>query len=121
MKKYTLLSVVLLSALGLSANTHAQQNTGGFSGPSDVSVISVAEALKLSDDTPVVLNGKIKKNLGKEKYLFSDGSADIVVEIDNEDWRGLNITPQDTIEIQGEIDKDFMKAPEVEVDVVIKK
>lgn len=121
MKKYTSLSIALLSALGLSVTAHAQQNAGGFTGPSDVSTVSVADALKLGDDTPVVLNGKIKKNLGNEKYLFSDGSADIVVEIDNEDWRGQNITPQDTIEIQGEIDKEFMKAPEVDVDVVTKK
>lgn len=111
-------------ALGLSANAFAagfqgQANMGGFQGPG-LQPSSVSEALKLNDDTPVVLVGQIEKSLGDEKYLFKDASGSVTVEIDNEDWRGVNVTPKDTIVIQGEIDKDFFKT-EIDVDSVALK
>ncbi len=111
-------------ALGLSANAFAagfqgQANMGGFQGPG-LEPSSVSEALKLNDDTPVVLIGQIEKSLGDEKYLFKDATGSVTVEIDNEDWRGVNVTPKDTIVIQGEIDKDFFKT-EIDVDSVALK
>ena len=111
-------------ALGLSANAFAagfqgQANMGGFQGPG-LQPSSVAEALKLNDDTPVVLVGQIEKSLGGEKYLFKDATGSVTVEIDNEDWRGVNVTPKDTIVIQGEVDKDFFKT-EIDVDSVALK
>lgn len=111
-------------ALGLSANAFAagfqgQANMGGFQGPG-LQPSSVAEALKLNDDTPVVLVGQIEKSLGGEKYLFKDATGSVTVEIDNEDWRGVNVTPKDTIVLQGEVDKDFFKT-EIDVDSVALK
>ena len=59
---------------------------GGFTGPG-LSVSTVAEANKMSDDQPVVLVGQIQQSLGDEKYLFKDASGTITIEIDDEDWR----------------------------------
>ena len=111
-------------ALGLSTSALASgftgpQQAGGFQGPG-LAPSSVAEALQLNDDTPVVLVGQIEKSLGAEKYLFKDASGSVTVEIDNEDWRGVTVTPKDTIVIQGEIDKDFFKT-EIDVDSVALK
>ena len=111
-------------ALGLSTSALASgftgpQQAGGFQGPG-LAPSSVAEALKLNDDTPVVLVGQIEKSLGDEKYLFKDASGSVTVEIDNEDWRGVTVTPKDTIVIQGEIDNDFFKT-EIDVDSVALK
>lgn len=39
-------------------------------------------------------------------YLFSDGTGTINVEIDEGDWNGINVNPDDVILIQGEIDRD---------------
>ena len=86
---------------------------GGFTGPG-LSVSTVAEANKMSDDQPVVLVGQIQQSLGDEKYLFKDASGTITIEIDDEDWRGVNVTPEDTIEISGEVDKDLF---DIKVDV----
>lgn len=116
MKK--ILAVVALAVTFIAAgNAVAQKASGGFEGPS-VNSTTVAEALKLSDDTPVVLVGKIEKSLGGEKYLFSDATGSITVEIDNDDWNGVTVKPENTVELRGEIDKDLMKAPEVDVDSV---
>lgn len=107
-------------ALGLSTSALAMgPANGGFQGPG-LAPTTVAEALKLNDDTPVVLIGQIEKSLGDEKYLFKDASGMVTIEIDNEDWRGLNVTPNDTIIIQGEVDKDFFKT-EIDVDSVAMK
>lgn len=92
---------------------------GGFTGPG-LEVSTVAEAAKLSDDTPVIIVGSIEKSLGDEKYLFKDASGAITVEIDDDDWNGLNVTPQDLIEIRGEVDKDLFNI-KIEADVVTLK
>ena len=70
-------------ALGLSTSALANgftgpQQAGGFQGPG-LAPSSVAEALKLNDDTPVVLVGQIEKSLGDEKYLFKDASGSVTV------------------------------------------
>lgn len=110
--------MVLTFAVASQAN--AQGFGGGFQGPT-ISSSTVAEALKMNDDTPVVLVGKIEKNLGNEKYQFSDKTGSIVVEIDDEDWRGQVVKPENTVEIRGEIDKELLGTPEVDVDVIILK
>ena len=123
MNKFSTASA-FVGALGLSTSALANgctgpQQAGGFQGPG-LAPSSVAEALKLNDDTPVVLVGQIEKSLGDEKYLFKDASGSVTVEIDNENWRGVTVTPKDTIVIQGEIDKDFFKT-EIDVDSVALK
>ena len=107
--------------LGFSGGAYAQYHgatapRGGFTGPG-LAVSTVAEASKMSDDQPVVLEGKIKQSLGDEKYLFQDQSGEITIEIDDDDWRGLSVGPEDTIEISGEVDKELFDV-KVDVDTV---
>jgi uncharacterized protein (TIGR00156 family) len=65
------------------------------------------------------LRGKIERFLGDERYVFSDGSGTITVEIDNRLWAGLSVSQTDTVEISGEIDRDF-RGIEVEVSSIRK-
>ena len=124
MKKLIAVSAFALT-LGVVGNSFAgfngqpQAQAGGFTGPT-IATSSVAEASKLGDDTPVILVGQIEKNLGNEKYQFKDKTGTIVVEIDHEDWAGVNVSPENTVELRGEIDKDMFKT-EVDVDQVILK
>lgn len=83
--------------------------------------MTVAEALKVSDDTPVKLAGKIEKSLGNEKYLFKDATGTITIEIDDDDWRGVTATPDSELIIEGEVDKDMFRDTEIDVDVVTLK
>ena len=118
MKKFMAVSALAL-VMGVSANALANPAAGGFTGPSQAAV-SVAEAKKLSDDSAVVLVGKIEKSLGGEKYLFTDSTGSVTVEIDSEDWNGLSVSEKDTVELRGEVDKDFTSF-EIVVDTIIKK
>ena len=99
----------------------AQNNVvGGFKGPG-LSAITVEQALKLNDDAAVVLEGQIEKSLGKENYVFKDATGSVTIEIDDDDWKGQTVTPQDTVVIKGEVEKDMFKT-EIDVDVIeIKK
>lgn len=117
MNKIVTLSALAL-VLGFSGAAVAQTN-GGFSGET-IAPVSVAEAKNLRDEAPVVMVGKIEKNLGNEKYTFSDATDSVVVEIDNDDWNGLTVGPEDVVEIRGEVDKDFTSF-EIDVDAIMKK
>jgi uncharacterized protein (TIGR00156 family) len=110
--KHLVCLAVLLTLTGLTV--YAQ----GYTGPG-LDPITVAEAKNLRDDSPVVLRGKIERFLGDERYLFSDGSATITVEIDNRLWSGLSVNQNDTVEISGEVDRDF-RGIEIEVNAIRK-
>lgn len=109
--------VLLGVSLALIGNAQAKNLGGGFEGPG-VSTVSVAEASKLPDDTAVTLIGSIEKSLGDEKYLFKDKTGSIVVEIDDDDWRGLTVKPENTIEIRGDVDKEMFRDSIIDVDYI---
>ena len=120
MNKISLVSALALvlaySNLAFAGFKDDVQNAGGFNGP-NIAVASVAEAQKMKDDAAIVLEGKIEKSLGNEEYLFSDATGSIVVEIDNDNWKGLTVTPKDVVVLKGEVEKDIFKT-EIDVDVV---
>ena len=90
---------------------------GGFEGPGAPTgnIITVKQALSMSDDSMVVLAGKIVMALGDEKYLFRDATGEVMIEIDDDEWHGVKVTPNDTIEIVGEIDKEFLERTKIDV------
>lgn len=126
MKKVMLALAILVFALPLSLQAAPQggfvqnsaQGAGGFSGPG-INVSSVEQARSMRDDSPVILRGNIVQHLGKDKYLFRDGTGTIRVEIDHDKWGGLTISPQDQVELHGEVDKDW-NSIEIDVDRVVK-
>ena len=48
--------------------------------------------------------------------MFSDGSGQIRVEIDDEVFPRHRIGPQTTVELHGEVEKDFMQRVEIDVE-----
>jgi uncharacterized protein (TIGR00156 family) len=98
--------VCLLVALAfIGSMVHAQE---GYRGPG-ANAVTVETAKGMRDDTPVTLRGKLEQFLGDEKYLFTDETGSIIVEIDNRLWRGISVDENDTVEIVGEIDRGFTK------------
>lgn len=85
-----------------------------FQGPGAPSVTTVAEAKKAPDDTNVVLTGRITAKLRGDNYTFKDGTGEIEVDIDDKLWQGRTVTPDMTIRITGEVDRESWG---VEIDV----
>lgn len=101
----------------VASTTLAADPAGGFKGPDELQLTTAASAAGKPDDTPVKLQGYIVKSLGDERYEFRDETGTLVVEIDHDDWRGVEATPETRIELRGEIDKEWNKV-EVDADSV---
>ncbi len=110
MKKYAVAAMVM--SLLFVTNASAQQNNagGGFKGPSAEdnlnTVQDILDATWLSDGTYVTVVGKITMSLGNELYTFTDSTGSMTIEIDDDEWRGQTVTPDHTIKVKGEIDKN---------------
>jgi uncharacterized protein (TIGR00156 family) len=102
-RKFCVYFVPVLALTGSMLN--AQE---GYRGPGP-DTVTVEAAKNLKDDYPVTLKGKIEKFLGDEKYLFTDETGSIIIEIDDKLWRGISVDQNDTVEITGEIDKRFTR------------
>ena len=84
----------------------------GFTGPGtrtrsgQVQTVTVSQARTLPDDTLVILTGNIVQSLGRERFTFRDATGDITIEVDRNLWLllDLSVSPNDRVEIRGEID-----------------
>ena len=99
--------IIIFTGSTLAAFINNQENA----------VSTVAEALKMRDDSPVILQGHIQQHIRKDKYLFSDSTGQITVEIDDKDWNGVDVNPSNIVRLHGEIDKNW-HTTEVEVNTV---
>lgn len=79
---------------------------GGFTGPGPA-LTTVQNAKTLADDTWISLKGKILQHNGDKRYVFSDATGTITVKIGRKAWQGLNVGPEDVVELYGEVDKDW--------------
>ena len=77
----------------------------------------MAKALKAWDDAPVVLTGNIVQRMAgsDDKYVFRDGTGQIVVDIDHELFWGKTVTPANTVRISGDVDKDMFDPTKIDV------
>lgn len=105
--------ILSILALALFLAVPAQ---AAFTGPGAGGASTTVQAIKsMRDDSHVVLTGHIVSRIGGEKYVFKDSTGEITVEIDDKYFYGRDISPNDTVRIMGEVDKDFGRAPEIDV------
>lgn len=117
MKKLFLLTCV--SALALATAVQAKNLGGGFSGAvTPASITTVSQIEEIANDSYVTMQGKIISKIGHEKYMFQDETGSIKIEIDDDDWNGVNVNPENTVQIEGEVDKSWTKPTKIEVDRV---
>lgn len=107
-------SLPVIALLPFAVAAHADAQSGGFKGPDNYQLVTVADTSGLADETHVRLEGFVVKSLGDETYEFRDDSGTLLVEIDDDDWGGLEVTPELRVQIHGEIDIERQK---VELDV----
>ncbi len=99
MKKFAVLSLLLFVSASL-----AMANNVGFNN-TNVQKMSVTDALKMSDNSYVSVEGSILKKLTNDKYLFKDSTGTMTVEIDNDRWAGISADTKDILILNGEIEK----------------
>ena len=65
--------------------------------------IPVARLKALTVGESAVLTGNIITSVGENRFLFRDSSGEVIVEIKPERWNGFSVSPNDRVEIEGEI------------------
>lgn len=123
MRKLTLITALILGSSVAFAQFTGPASTSGYKGPSAETsgTTTVEQAIGLRDDSKVTLEGNIVKHLGGEKYLFKDATGEVEIEIDHDDWNGLQVGPEDTVIIYGEVDHHRHRATDIDVDRIMKK
>lgn len=111
MKKIFILFVVLFASMNVALAKFITQ-------PESVKIQKVSELQHLKDDQAVILKGNIIKQINEETYLFSDGTGTIVLDIDEDVWKGNDVTATDVVRIHGEFDKHLLKDSEIDVDII---
>jgi len=130
MKKFAAITAIMMMT---TAPVFAAE--GGFNGPSatpaqtqtqqggfvdnNANLTTAAKVKDQKDDSWVKLRGNITERLSDDRYLFRDTTGTVNVEIDHKRWKGQTITPQDQVEIQGKVDKEWNEF-EIDVKQVIK-
>lgn len=111
MTKYNLAAAAACSALFFSAFAQAQ-----YVGKTAAPEMTVKQALECrTDDTRATLTGKIIRHLKKDNYVFTDGTGEIKVEIDDKDFRGQQVDADTKVRLTGEIDAETFKPNEFDV------
>jgi uncharacterized protein (TIGR00156 family) len=67
----------------------------------------------------VQLRGKIVSQQGRNQYMFSDNSGNVVVDIPNKLLNGQKLAAGTEVEIQGDVDTRIRKSPKVEAKSVM--
>lgn len=70
-------------------------------------VTTIKNAIELRDDSRVIVEGHIVKQLKNELYLFKDATGEVEMEIDDEDFRNMKISADDKVRITAEVDSGW--------------
>ncbi|EIO3982661.1 hypothetical protein CRN32_01260 [Vibrio vulnificus] len=117
MNKTLIIAIAALTttpAIALANNSLTVQGIS-FDGPVNVSVVS--ELLKDSNmftEKDVVVEGTLVRQLNKDTYIFTDGSAEIQVELDDDIRFTQPINSNTRLRLFGEFEGG--NTPEIEVD-----
>ena len=118
MKKISVLAIVGMVA---SVSAFAGPNTNNNMNKNTMTeVLTVEQVRGLADNSPVIIRGYLLRQNGENSYIFQDSTGTINLEIDDEDWGGLSVSPNEYIEVWGEVDRNGMSMVEVDVSAMKK-
>jgi uncharacterized protein (TIGR00156 family) len=81
--------------------------------------LTVADLLRNPVDAlKVTLRGNIIRKIGGDKYVFSDGTGEIRVDIDHSEWPAEPVNEKTTVEIIGEVYIGVLVAMAIDVKVL---
>lgn len=114
MKKISVLAILgaIATVPGFAASNNMNNNA--------MTIVSVEEVRNMSDDSPVIIRGYMLRQNGENSYVFQDDTGTINLEIDEEDWGGQTFSPNDFVEVWGEVDKNGMSVTEIDVSAIKK-
>ena len=118
MKRSIYYGFALLGTLALSLPSLSQAR---YTGPSVLNERPTVQEIldKPVDNIPVRLQGKLLRQTSRHYYTFSDDTAEIQVEIDDDAFPQTPVNENTVVEIRGEVDTGLKRPPEIEVNELI--
>ncbi|MEI6056675.1 MAG: NirD/YgiW/YdeI family stress tolerance protein [Lentisphaerota bacterium] len=74
-----------------------------------ITITTVSDALNMSNDSHIWLEGNLIKKNCKSCYTFKDSTGEITVKICPKAWNKLDVTPDQKVRIYGEVEKSFWR------------
>lgn len=78
-------------------------------------VVTVSKAKTLADESGVTLTGTIVKHIASDHFEFKDATGSIVIDIDDDLWKPLQLKAGDKVRVVGEVDTHKVKPTDIEV------
>lgn len=103
----------LANAQYVGPNAADVQQNGKYAAKKVGDVLSSAK-----DDEHVSLTGQLTRKLSDEHYMFTDGTGEIRVEIDDDDFPRVEVTESTTVTLYGEVDTHRRKPTDIDVDYI---
>ena len=116
--KKTIISFCLFAGLfclfsaGSFAGMGRVDTSNFFIDNTNVNVITVLQAKKLSDKSPITLEGYLVRQIDDDEFIFRDSSGEIRIDIDDNvmyQFANARITPNTLVRIQGSLDKEMLE------------
>ena len=109
-----------LIALALAAGLTAGAAQAAYTGPSAGPVLEKVQVILDDgiDDQGFRVTGFIMKKVGDERYIFQDDTGSITADIDDDLFTNVQVNEKTKVELQGEIDRDLIGAPKIDVEPV---
>jgi len=112
-RSIAMLSWFAILAIGAVPERGFADFQGPGTQPGDITVQQILS--KPRDEQVVVLQGTIVRQEKKDRYVFTDGTGVIRVEIDAKKFPAQTVDPTTRVQIRGEVEKDFLRAPTIDV------
>ena len=109
-----------LIALALAAGLTAGAAQAAYTGPSAGPTLEKVQVILDDgiDDQGFRVTGFIMKKVGDERYIFQDETGSITAEIDDDLFMNVQVNEKTKVELQGEIDRDLIGAPKIDVEIL---
>lgn len=113
----------MTTALILASGAAYAQYTGPVEKNAKTAASHVATTVKEvlanpKDDQKVILEGTLVKKISDDEYRFSDGTGEITVEIDEDDFPKEAVGADTKVKIEGEVDTHLLKDADIEAERV---
>jgi uncharacterized protein (TIGR00156 family) len=77
--------------------------------------VTVAKAKTLKDETGVTLTGIISKHIAGDDFEFKDATGSIILDIDDDYWKPMQLKAGDKVRVMGEVDTHRSKPTDIDV------
>lgn len=105
-----------LAGLALLVHSHAfAKSDQAIQQEATQHAVTVAQIKTLADETGVTLAGHIVRHISGDDFEFKDASGSIVIEVDDDLWKPMQLKAGDKVRLIGEVDTHRRKPTDIEV------